>query len=425
MSGYTLISCIGTGMYKKEGGYRQTTYRFPNDGEEYKTSLFLEAILRTEYRPIKKVILVGTCTSSWDMLIDDPYNNQDLFYKIHIECGDKEKGISPDSKYKLEAKLRESYSNIPFKIIAHTDKLDQENVEGVFSDYGKISDYLEPNTDILFDISHGFRSMPLLVFQSLQLNAVKMYSRTVELIYGEYIQDEDISYVRDLSKYWDYYEISSAIRLFKEKFDGKLLAKKVKPFWESGSNILDRLSEIVECNYSLQIPEALDQLKDALDNFDNPGKLRWLTDVKGMLAEIFERLRIKQQNEKYPVAKIVWEFSKLLHNRDLITQAVIAKQVAAETAMAEKLDPSKIGDYDWFRSNNPSSLGLKENGYQQLRGIRQNNQKLRILGHLEYLRNQVAHGGKKKENEDYNQEYIKGKLKPIDNAIRELFTVLG
>ena len=422
MNGYTLISCIGTGMYKD--GYQKTIYRFSN-GKEHKTSLFLEAIIKTRYRQIKKVILVGTKTSSWHKLIVDQGENEALFKKLCGECENKKKGISEDSKNNLESKLQEFYNNIPFKIIAHTDKLDQENVESVFSDYGKIYDYLEPNTDILFDISHGFRSMPLLVFQSLQLNAMKIYRRRVELIYGEYIQDEDVSYVRDLSKYWDYYEISSAIRLFKEKLDGKLLANKVKPFWEDGANILDRLSEIVECNYSLQIPETLDKLKDALDNFDNPEKLRWLTDVKGMLAEIYERLRIKRQNEKYPVAKIVWEFSKLLHNRDLITQAVIAKQVTAETAMTEKLDPSKIGDYDWFRSNNPSFLGLKENGYQQLRGIRQNNQKLKILGHLEYLRNQVAHGGKKKEKENYNQEYIKRKLMPIDNAIRELFTVLG
>jgi CRISPR-associated Csx2 family protein len=422
MNGYTLISCIGTGMYKD--GYQKTIYRF-SDGKEHKTSLFLEAILETGYRQIKKVILVGTKTSSWHKLIVDQAENEALFKKLREECENKKKGIGEDSKKNLESKLQKSYSNIPFKIIAHTDKLNQENVESVFSDYGKISDYLEPDTDILFDISHGFRSMPLLVFQSLQLNAMKIYRRRVELIYGEYIQDEDVSYVRDLSKYWDYYEISSAIRLFKEKLDGKLLANKVEPFWESGANILARLSEIVECNYSLQIPETLDRLKDALDNFSNPGNLRWVTDVKSMLAEIFERLKIKQQNEKYPAAKIVWEFSKLLHNRDLITQAVIAKQVTVETAMTEKLDPSKIGDYDWFRSNNPSSLGLKENGYQQLRGIRQNNQKLKILGHLEYLRNQVAHGGKKKENENYNQEYIKRKLKPIDNAIRELFTILG
>ena len=422
MNGYTLISCIGTGMYKD--GYRKTIYRF-SDGKEHKTSLFLEAILETGYRQIKKVILVGTKTSGWHKLIVDQGENETLFKKLREECENKKKGIGEDSKYELELKLRESYNNIPFKIIAHTDKLDQENVESVFSDYGKISYYLEPNTDILFDISHGFRSMPLLVFQSLQLNAMKIYRRRVELIYGEYIQDEDVSYVRDLSKYWDYYEISSAIRLFKEKFDGKLLAKKVKPFWENGADILDRLSEIVECNYSLQMPEALDQLKDALDNFSNPENLLWVTDVKSMLAEIFERLRMKQSEEKYPVAKIVWEFSKLLHKKDLITQAVIAKQVVVETAMTEKLDPSKIGDYDWFRSGNPSSLGLKENAFQQLRELRKNNQKLKILGHLEYLRNQVAHGGKKKENEDYNQEYIKGKLKSIDNAIKELFTVLG
>jgi len=413
MNGYTLISCVGTGMYKD--GYQKTIYRF-SGGKEYKTSLFLEAILKTRYRQIKKVILVGTKTSGWHKLLTDPSGDEALIAKTSKECENKQTGISNESIKKLELRLQESYSNVPFKIIAHTDKLDQENVESVFSDYGKISDYLEPDTDILFDISHGFRSMPLLVFQSLQLNAMKIYSRRVELIYGEYIPDENVSYVRDLSKYWDYYEISAAIRQFKEKFDGKLLAEKTKKHWESGAKIITRLSEIVECNYSLQVPEALDQLKSALDNFSNPEKLRWVTDVKGILADIFQRVKIRKQNEKYPVAKVVWEFSKLLYDKDLITQAVIAKQVAVETAITEKIDPSKIGNYEWYRNN----------GFVQIRTIGRNNQNLKQLLKLEYLRNQIAHGGKDKRKIIYlHQEHIKNKLKQYDTAIKEFFTVLG
>ena len=39
MTDYTLITSIGTGMYKKEGGYRETAYLFGN-GKTYTSKLF-------------------------------------------------------------------------------------------------------------------------------------------------------------------------------------------------------------------------------------------------------------------------------------------------------------------------------------------------------------------------------------------------
>ena len=56
MTEYTLITSIGTGMYKKEGGYRETTYKF-NDNKTYTTNLFYEAILKSNFKPIKKLFL--------------------------------------------------------------------------------------------------------------------------------------------------------------------------------------------------------------------------------------------------------------------------------------------------------------------------------------------------------------------------------
>ena len=423
MNGYTLISCIGTGMYKKEGGYRKTTYQFPGTYKSHETTLFLEAVLKTTYRPIKKVILIGTRTSCWDMLIVDPDNNEDLFFKIHSECRNSD-GISDISLVELES-LLSKWHNIPVKIIVHTNEINRENVESVFSAYGSIPGLLEPETDILFDISHGFRSMPLLVFQSLQLNASKLFGRRVELIYGEYIENEQISYVRDLSEYWNYYEIGSAIKLFEERLDGKLLAEKIEPFWESGAKFLIRLSEIVECNFSLQIPDALKQLKNALKDFNEAGRPQWVIDVKNIHKEIFMKLSVKD-NDKYPVARTVWQYSQLLREKKLITQAVIALQVVVEASITEKMDRSKIGDYVWFNCDNPMSLGLRENANQQLKEIRRNHKKIKEpLEQLEYLRNQIAHGGGKDRNENYpHQANINGILKHIDDAIQELFTIL-
>ena len=436
MDGYTLISFIGKGRIKdggKDGEYETTIYQFPDGGKKCETSLFFEAILKTEYRrPIKKVILVGTRTSSWDQLVADRDNNEDFFLKIYEECS--KKGIcddsKDDSKSELESRLQGWYG-IPFEIIL-TDKINRDNIIDIFTKYGEIPGKLEPKTNILFDITHGFRSMPLLVYQSLQLsvNVQKIFERKVELIYGELNYGVGkISPVHDLSKYWEYYEIGSAIKLFDEKLNGRLLAEKIEKDWESGAKILKRLSDIVECNFSLQIPEALKQLKNVLKDFNENEKQPWHIDVRNKLAEINNRLSVKD-DEKYPVAMTVWKYSKLLREKKLITQAVIALQVVTETALTEKIDRSKIGDYDWFRCDDPLSIGLKENGRQQLIRIRGSSEKIKEpLVQLEILRNQIAHGGGKDKGKDKegnfpHQANIEGILKSIDAVIQDFFTIL-
>jgi len=423
MNGYTLISSIGTGMYKKEGGYRKTLYQFPN-GKKCETSIFLKAILESEYySPVKKIVLIGTTSSSWDVLIPNDEKNEDIWFKTKDLC---EKNMFSGESKELETKLSEWYNNIEFKLIVHTNEFTPKNVENVFDKYLEIPGLLEDETDIIFDITHAFRSMPLLIFQSMQVGASKIKGRKVKLLYGEYIET-DISSVRDLSSYWDYYEISSAIKLFEENLDGKILAEKIKPYWESGYKFLVRFSEIVECNFSLQLPEALKQLKNALADYNETGKPQWVIDVKDKLADIYRELNQKS-GEKYPVAKTVWEYSKLLRKKDLVTQAVIALQVVPETAVAEKYDPSKIGDFGWFNGyfDERKSKKVEGIGDAKLKEIRKKNPKLSSsLGQIERLRNQIAHGGGKDKKENYpHQANIPGILKPVDGAIEEFFKEL-
>jgi CRISPR-associated Csx2 family protein len=431
MNGYTLITSLGTGMNKS--GYETTTYQFPDEKtSEYRTSLFLEAIIRSNIWPVKKVILIGTRTTSWDALIPnrDSDENLGLWQKILDECENKENGISDESVRELESRLPGWYNNIKFKIMPpHTDQISFANVEDVFSVYAEIPNELETDTDILFDITHGFRSMPLLVFQSLQLNSLAIAGKKVKLIYGEYIRNEKISCVRDLSRYWDYFEISAAIKLFNDKFEGKPLAEKIKPYWESGAKCLVRFSEIVECNFSLQLPDFLKQLRNALNDFNGEGNPQWVTGVKNQLDKIYRRLTPKQQ-ENYTVAKSVWEYANLLYEKELVTQAVIALQVAVETTITEKYDKSKIGDYDWFYGYKEYIDGqVQKNpgtGYAYLNKIRkQDNTMSSAIGQIERLRNQIAHGGGKDRKGNYpHQSNTAGIVKQGNEALLKLFELL-
>jgi CRISPR-associated Csx2 family protein len=437
MSGYTLITSIGTGMYKKinkdkkDGSeekekYIDTVYQFPDGKKQPPTNIFLKAILEAEYwTPIKKVILVGTTSSSWDVLI--PYKT-DFWRKVLDEC--KMNAFSDESKNELELKLSELYNNIKFEIVVHTNEFTEENVLTVFNKYLDIPKLIEPETKILFDITHGFRSMPLLILQSLQVNASKIYGRKVVLIYGEFIDKEKISLVRDLSEYWEYYEISLAIKMFEDKLNGKVLAKKIERYWKKGSECLIKLSDIVECNFSLQICEVLKDIKDALKDYSEEGKLLWVNDVRERLDKIYKELQT-YSHENYPIAKTVWKYSKLLRTKNLVTQAVIALQVVVETSIAEKYaknDPSKIGDYSWYNGyfNKKKSIKVNGIGETKLNNICKKNKELGdTLDELEIQRNNIAHGGGKNKKGKYpNLTDVKLLLQKIDHYIMELFTIL-
>jgi len=395
--GYTLITSLGTGMFNRQSGYRETTYRFPNGVSCNKTPLFLRAILETGYWPVRKVVLIGTRTSSWDVLIPDrDGENGDFWLAARERC--EAGGIDDALIRELEEKLPGWYGGIPFALEVHTPEISAANVEAVFAVYNRVCDEIAPDTDILFDITHGFRSMPVLIYQSLQLNIARLTRlapRRVCLVYGEYNEREKVSQVRDLSQYWDYYEISAAKNLFEEKLDGRLLANKVEPYWAAGAAGIRRFSEVVECNFSLQLPEALRQMRNALEKFDGAPAPPWAAAVRDDVAKTVNALTVSG-GEKYPTAKTLLKYARLLESKRLIVQAIIALQVTVETAVAEKFAPDKVGDYEWFHGSAAVEKSAGGDGRRYLKKIKNDDGRVKdLLNKIETLRNQIAHGGGK------------------------------
>lgn len=378
MNEYTLITSIGTGMYKKEGGYRETTYSF-GENQTYKSKLFFEAILKTNLKPVKKIIFIGTYTSSWDILIDDKIN-PDLWLQVYEEIN--QKGLHPDSELipRIQEHLRVRYS-VEIKILIHTNIIDSDTTEEIFNIYRSVVPYIKEDSNILFDITHGFRSMPILMYQALQFASNSNTKlQNVELVYGEYIENEKISYVRDLSSYWHYARITDAISVFKAKLDGFALANLLEKEFSSYSKVINKISNIVQTNFCLQIIEVLKQLKNTLsENYEKTPF--WFNDIKSFLTEFYNEIFSSKSD-----AETIYNFAKYLRNKNLNTQAIISLQLAVETACAEKSDNPKEnkGNYDFW----------KEEGKKIKDSVTEHDKKIKDkLKNLENFRNQIAHGG--------------------------------
>lgn len=389
---YTLISIVGTGMYKTRDnyeGYEETEYIF-DDNKKFKTRLFLQSILECEYREIDQIILVGTKTSSWDALVDKDKDNRnetiELWMRLFDECEQVEKGkkiigISDENICDLEKYLTERFS-IPTKIKVHTQNINDESVIDLFECYTDINNILKKDNDVLFDITHGFRSMPVLLYQSLQYSISKDNNKKVELVYGELdLLDRKKGYVRNLSKYWDLSELSDAIQLFESKLDGFRLAELIKKDWEKGSKAIKSLSDIAQTNFALQFTDVSKQIKNALKFYPESAP-SWLSKIKKSL-ESMDKLVIDNN-----VPRTLLNYAKYLYDRNLNTQAIITLQITVESSVAIKngRNVDELGDYDWWQNYGKNYLRNSKN---------QNWKDLKDLQTLEKIRNQIAHGGGK------------------------------
>ncbi len=397
---YTLISMIGTGMYKTQSnfeGYLETDYYFDNN-VHFKTRLFMQALLECKYRDINQIILLGTDTSSWDSLIDKDNDEREetleLWDSLFDQCETKEKGmqasgVKRENLDRLEAYLTERFGmEVGIRIHSHT--VDDSSSEELFGCYMEATELVKDGNDVLFDITHGFRSMPVLLYQSLQYTAGQQDGHSIEIVYGELdLNERSRGTARNLSSYWHYSELTKALYLFNSKLDGFKLAQLIMQDWEKGAKVIKNLSELVQTNFSLQIFEAAKQIKNALSAYPENAPV-WLRKVKDALEAIASLIN---EEEK---AKSLYRYSEYLYNHKLNVQAVITLQVAVEAAMVEKYaSPDKLGDYDWWQSEGKKTLSrMKGDNWKELG---------KPLGNLESFRNQVAHGGGKNRLAGYPQ----------------------
>lgn len=377
---YTLISFVGTGMYKE--GYRQTTYVFPGD-TKIQTHIFFNALLRAKYREVSKIVLVGTKTSGWDMLIDIA---DELWIKT---CEAKERdGVSGELIVEIEKYLSDKI-HIPVIIKCHSDVIDNNTSLDIFNLYNSIVPEIT-DENILFDITHGFRSMPILLYQALQFSISQNQKiKNVEIVYGEYIESEKESYVRNLSNYWKYSQISDAFNLFKEKLDGVKLAAFIEPEWKEGAKAIRRLSEIVQTNFSLQIVEVGKQINNALKKYPENAP-QWLDDIRVYLSQIHKTISADS------VHMALYNYAVFLYERKLNVQAIVALQIAVESFIAERENkPEMVGNYEWWQTEGRGKLNEIK---------RRNHKEIKIpLTNLEAFRNQIAHGGGLSRNGGFPQ----------------------
>lgn len=254
------LSFLGLGQYNKETktySYQETTYSF--NGKKVKTSHFPYAV--SEFIKPEKLFIIMT----------------DKADEVHADSLKKICNYEP-------IKIPDGKSEDEFWII-----------------FDKITSVINEGDEIVFDITHGFRSQPFIVIVLLLYLKSLKNIKIKNIIYGafEAKDQNNITPVFELKSFIDLVDWSNAVREFTENGNMKYF------------NTL--LSEIHKNSYLKKLPNPSKELKGAGEDLSK------LTDAFSTirLEEIFQNTfhfnkrleNLKTDFENYPQAK---PFSRLI-----------------------------------------------------------------------------------------------------------------
>ena len=345
--GYTLITGLGTGTYdeQEKGRYKKTIYVF-EDGKEYSCSVFCEALVEHYARDLKKIIIIGTVKSAWNALIADLDDNDasaELWLNIKYEL--ESQGISDDNLLQLEEYLKNLYKGIDFKLLVHSVSFQKDTIASILSVYSQIYPNIEKNTKLVLDITHGFRYMPMLMYQTLQYHGNEFGIDNVKMLYGELGSDKK-SFVRDVSDVWKIAEINKQVYAFKTSFDGLALGRTLKQYKEDiVSGWILGFSDLVQKNYVMQIKQAISELRNILKKKASVGSFdldafNFIDDIYNYLDDFANRFSTCDCLSDY-----LFQFAIVLNEKELTTQSIIALRESLWTKLLEKYSPEEIGTY--------------------------------------------------------------------------------
>lgn len=333
-SGYSLISFIGKSD-KKNGTYRKTNYKL-SDGKIIEATSASNALIEYYKDKLEKVVIIGTEISSWNELLHT--QNDNLFLSIEEEI--ESSGITEETRLTLEEELSNSYQ-IPFELYVQPSELNDENTLHIIDLYANMYNRIDSDSTLIIDVTHGFRYMPMLLFQVLQLRESKSAPSKVIQVYGEYY--DGVSHFRDISAVWNMAEINKQMYSFESAFDGLSLGHTLIKYGQKrlGEWII-RFSDNVQKNYVMLIRNDIRDLRRIFYNNSISTDYAFVKEIKSSLDHF--NSNFPANTEDY-LSLFLLAFAKVLFDRGLMTQAIIALREALYTRLFEKYEPELIAKY--------------------------------------------------------------------------------
>lgn len=371
-----------TGKEIFEHRYKEVEYLFDEGRKTVTASLFTNAVMFSGlFHQIDKVRIIGNYSSTWAQLLENPRTDDEVELSLDLIDVEQFPERLDSLRPKLIDALKKRWNIADIDLVMH-DAAYVGNEQRILELYLDLM--MKNEGDIILDVTHGLRWMPLFLTSSMELADVLSPSRKVQILYGEMTQKP--CPVRILTPLWEERALSAALRLFLEKWEAEPLVQRVDPFWPSGATAIRDLGSHLQGNYLIPLVWDTDpghygrpfrQLNNALSDLEKTEKKPlWLM----ILADYLKSLYNKITKQKTASGRIL-QLADLYAERRMYGQALLSQEIALRMFIWEDGGPKDTDFPDWDELKN--SLDIYKERHKPLH---------KQFHNVLHNRNVVAHG---------------------------------
>ena len=320
-----LLSFLGTGPIdnelRKTRAYKPANYKISN--RVYEDKNFIADALIEHYNPDKTVIF-GSVKSMWEELYLNQSKQIDENYWEYLFSQVEKLGKdSPCESINLTQLNKELGPKLKGRLIhyGYTEKQ-------IWNNFKIISDELsrfKEESEIYFDITHSFRSIPIFALMSIIYSnlAIGKNFSIKGVFYGmlemskEMVTDDgkEICPVVDLSSLVKMQDWVMSVNNFKTSGNGKELANLLAKERQDTGTVMANLSNSISLNFTQAAEDAMDKfLQYENHKFSDPAKMA-ITPIMNKVKE----LKRAESHAEFQLNMAEWHASNMNYGNAYIT----------------------------------------------------------------------------------------------------------
>ena len=213
------------------------------------------------------------------------------------------------------------YANFQINFNDDYKIVDEKNFEALFEIFERaIDDLVKSGVDkIIFDVTHGFRHLPLLALVDLLIQNFSNVSQIDQILFAKEIEKFKLYEIIDLRQYLDIANIAFVIAAFSQNYT---LAQHIKTKkFESLVNALNAFSNNILSLNIAKLKSSHGELIKELDMIDDIALISRAKDLKDRLNKICD-WNDRAYVFRYKLAKDMFEKGYLLQSLVLLFESV-------------------------------------------------------------------------------------------------------
>lgn len=332
-----LISFLGTGPLTRDGNaqrmYRAAKYKL---GDCTMECTFVAKML-AQKENADKIFLIGTPHSMWEEVYAsfsgaEKDDNKWLEIGDYCDKANKDSDLTIPHKNDVEAALGPE-SKVILVHYGLNDAEIKENLEIVLS----IIKDLKPRDEIVVDITHSFRSLPLIIMNLLfYLRTVNNPKVTISHIYYGMLEvSRDLGYapIIDLKQVLDITDWTIGAYAFREFGISQQICELINCSNKDLEGHLERFSTLLSLNYLGPLQQESQRLS-CLKNYEYDSLFQSLT-IKPVIEDFIKTFAKEDKPYRFQYNLAKWQFEKfnLLASMTTLLEATITYACSANAGI--------------------------------------------------------------------------------------------